>query len=173
MKLNAEQKALLDYASDADDAWRQAKLHAAKRAKEMIEREIASYAAARDKAVYDAIEAGVPRRQVGQLGLKTTSPNTVADAYNRVAAQTQLAEVPMAVMRKPKYRWDGPFVHSVSGNPFAFLVIDGDDHETEVPDPEMTGHSGYLYINPGTGWVAYPTMPVPEAHKWALENVPS
>ena len=172
MKLNAEQKALLDYASDADDAWRQAKLHAAKRAKEMIEREIASYAAARDKAVYDAIEAGVPRRQVGQLGLKTTSPNTVADAYNRVAAQTQLAEVPMAVMHKPKYSWSQVHTHPVSERQFAFLYIDGDDHETVVEDAWMNG-PGYLYIKPADKWVAFPHNPPRDAAQWALENVPS
>lgn len=171
MKLNEEQKALLEYVSDADDAWRKAKLNAAKRAKEMIEREIAGFAAARDKAVYDAIEANVPRRQVGQLGLKTTSPNTVADAYNRVAAQTQLAEVPMAVMHKPKYKWRGPFVHPVSERPYAFLVIDGDDHATEIDDAHMSG-LGYLYMKPGNEWIAFPTMPPQEALKWALENEP-
>lgn len=173
-KLNGKQEALMAHASNADDKWRQAKLNAKIRLKRLVEEEIAQFAAARDRAVWDALQAGVPKRQVGIEALKTSSPHTVNEIYDRMIANQELVEVELAVKPVEKYEWSAPLVHPISKLKFIFLQVDGDDHWTEDDQGVMTG-SGYLFYQPTPGgkWLPRPDdKPNAEVLAWAEANPP-
>lgn len=170
-KLTAQQEALLAYASEADDRYRSAKLNARRRAAEMVEREVAAFASARDKAVWDAIEGGVPKRQVGLTALKTTSPNTVQDIYNRVLESQEYVDVELAQKPVPRYAWSEGT--RIPAGVYWWLLVDGDDHEVHNDDADIHG-TGYLYVRWNAGepvWLG--GKPDEAALRWAEENVPS
>lgn len=171
--MTPEQVALLEYASEADDRYRIAKANARKRAEQLARQEIAKFEAVRDQAVFDAIEAGISKRQVGLQALKTSSPNTVQEIYNRVAAErTEVEPVELPERTIPKYQWSAVLTHPVSGLKFAFLQVHGDDHWNQDPEGKMDG-SGYLFYNTGNGFVPRPDdKPSPEAIAWADGNQP-
>lgn len=100
MKLSAAQAALVQRTKQADAAWRDGKASAHARAKEIAAQEVSSLLATRDYAVRVAFEAGVPKKQIGELGLGTTSPNTVVESLARTedtaAAIVELHSDPLA-----------------------------------------------------------------------------
>jgi hypothetical protein len=169
--LTPEQAAALAYVNETDDRWRAAKVNAKRRAAELVERELAQFAAARDNAVWEAIELGVPKRQVGQKGLKTTSPNTINDIYNRAQAAQGVVEVQLASKPVPEYQWSSRHIAPVSGLPYWYLLIDGDDYETTAEGYEG---KGYLRVRLTDGSYLWPDTPPPTAaRQWAEQNKPA
>jgi hypothetical protein len=170
-KLTQHQQELLDYVAETDERFRQAKRHARRRAQEMVEQEIAMFSAARDKAVWEAVNAGVPKRQVGILGLGTTSPNTVHEVFDRAVANMKLTGVELAVPKGPRYSWghiamkrgDGLFAWVLDAED-PFLRTEGLDSDFERR--ENDGH--YVNILHGK---AQNTTDAPDAVKeWAVQH---
>lgn len=170
-KLTPQQEALLAFAEEADDRYRSAKLNARKRAAEMIEREIAAFSAARDKAVWEAVEAGVPKRQIGLVALKTTSPNTVQEIYRRVMDSQEFVEVELAKKAVPKYQWSERHPSPNGLMHYWYLLVDGDDFRTTIENFEG---DGYLYMRHSDGSYMWgPAKPDEAAQQWVKENPPA
>jgi hypothetical protein len=150
--LTPEQRQLLDYTAECDQRWRDAKLNAKRRAEELVQKEIAAFAAARDKAVYDSVAAGIPKRQVGIYGLRTTSPNTVHEAYSRVAQQVEHTGISLAA--KPTQR----FTITTYEHPMAkavYLVTDSENyHQVYLSTVGLTGTAdGWVFVDMGDDWL--------------------
>lgn len=172
-KLTQRQEQLVAQVDAADNRYRDAKVNARKRALEAVEREVEQFSIARDLAVWEAVNGGVPKRQVGLAGLKTTSPNTVQDIYNRaverqVSVGVELAEYEVTA---PSYSWSERFLFPLAVFPYWFLLVEGDDHVARVGDvPE---HAGYLYadmLGGGFQWVG--DKPSLDAQEWVKKNKP-
>lgn len=103
--LDHEQQKKLRYVADADDAWRKAKKYEYERARKQAEDRIAQFAWTRDRAVFDAVQAGIPKAVIGRDGLGTTNPYAVNEAYNRAVESTP--ETPVELPKTPtdQFAW--------------------------------------------------------------------
>jgi hypothetical protein len=90
MLLSPIQSERLSAVKRTNRAWRNAKRDANERAKIIAAREIADYQIAMDIQVRRALNAGVPKAQIGSTGLGTSSPKTVADSLERTAGLARL-----------------------------------------------------------------------------------
>lgn len=106
-KLTPEQEAALHEVSHVDDIWRQAKSNARIELKRAIEERIGTYARDRDRAVWDAIQLGIPKSRITKDGLRTSSPNVIYEIEDRMRrimpapAVDVLAERYRSVPREP------------------------------------------------------------------------
>jgi hypothetical protein len=173
-KLTTAQQAALDYVAECDERYRQVKATARTRAMRQIEQEIETFKAARDRAVYDAVQAGVPKRQVGIHGLHTSSPNTIQDAYDAIAKGIVNLNVELAkkhverftALRRGRTHY-GPNI--LVGDSEAFVNPQWEGIE-QVPAGE-----GYLFVWLVHEWKQWPTQaetdPAPEGMlEWVKEN---
>ena len=103
--LTPEQQAKLKYVAEADDAWRRAKKYEREKYLRMAEERIAQFAYVRDQAVFDAVEAGVPKTVVGRDGLGTSNPYAVNEAYDRVHEVAAEVGVELPKHPVPRFAW--------------------------------------------------------------------
>ena len=173
-KLTPHQEETLAYARKADDHWREAKLNARVQIRRQVEEQIALHASTRDRAVWEAVEAGVPKARISTDALRT-SPNAVYEILDRVMENLTVSGVGLATKDVPLYSWT---LHEIDGSPYAYLHIDGDDHIStgmDGDDYEWTRGEGYLFWRDiYDGWKAQIADPPPaEAIAWAKENPPA
>jgi hypothetical protein len=174
-KLTPQQESILRRVDDADTRYRNAKLTARKRAQEMIDDEIAEFASDRDKAVWEAVEAGIPKRQVGLVGLKTTSPNTVHEIYNRMVQKQVNVGVEFMAPELPNCHWGSHHSFGPESNVY-WLEVDGDDIVQDVrdKDPNFPVYPGYMYSKIGDKpWTWVGEKPDEATQKWAEEHPPA
>lgn len=173
-KLTAAQQAALDYVAACDEKYRQVKATARTRALRQIEQEIETFKVARDRAVYDAVEAGVPKRQVGIHGLHTSSPNTIQEAYDSIAKGIVNLNVELA--QKVVQRFSIIRSGSNSGGLYAYV---GDGEAFVLPHfdgtPQIPESDGYLFVRIMGKWMQWPAQeseyPAPEgAQEYVEEN---
>lgn len=88
MKLTNEQQMRLDNVTKADLEWRTAKVEMAAIARRYAEEKMGHISYERDRAVRQAVDAGVPKRALTQRhqGLHTTDPGTLNKALERTEA---------------------------------------------------------------------------------------
>jgi hypothetical protein len=103
--LTPDQQVKLRHVADSDDAWRKAKKYEYEKARLQAEERIAQYAYVRDQAVYDAVEAGVPKVIVGRDGLGTSNPHAVNEAYSRVVSVQSEVGVPLPKAPEGRFKW--------------------------------------------------------------------
>lgn len=77
MRLTAEQDAALAAVAVAQEAYKGARATLERRIRERMAAELGALEAARDRAVFAADRAGVPRRRIGADGLGTKNPGAV------------------------------------------------------------------------------------------------
>lgn len=174
--LNANQQAALDHAEQADIRWREAKRSIRKRAREFVEKELAMFSAARDLAVYEAVQLGVPQRRIGLDALHTSSPNTVREILDRVELSTELAEVELAVKPTTQFSWtESEFFVATNGATYEYrwlLASDGyRSAETNLPGGKIPEREGYLHIRTDVQpeWNHFMDIPI-AAQKWSEVN---
>ena len=90
--LTPVQEAHLEIIRAANLAWREAKAFANARAKEVAEKEVATFLVTMDTAVRRAHNAGVSKRQINIAGLGTKSPDAADDSLNRSASLVERLE---------------------------------------------------------------------------------
>lgn len=172
MKLNPKQEAHLEYLREVNDRYHQARRTAQERAKKIVQEEISAHSAARDAAVYEAIQMGISKRKVGIEGLRTTSPNTVAEIYDRVRERVETVAVELVERPRLIFSWTPVATVGESAVKGSWLQFDGDmPHYVEGP---IEGR-GWLYYFAGGKWLRYPkqTDSLPEgAEEWVAENQP-
>jgi hypothetical protein len=83
-KLTPHQQELLERVSRVDGRWRDAKRTAMLEAKRIVQERIDAHAALREQAVWEALEAGIPKSRIGREGLGTSSPNAVYEIEERM-----------------------------------------------------------------------------------------
>ncbi len=176
--LNTNQQAALDHAEQADIRWREAKRSIRKRAREFVEKELAMFSAARDLAVYEAVQLGVPQRRIGLDALHTSSPNTVRDILDRVELNTELVDVELAVKPKPQFSWsESEFMEAPSGD-FTYeyrWLLAGDGFKNaamNVAGVDFPAHEGYLYVRSDVKpeWMTIGAKAPEAALAWAEVN---
>lgn len=137
-KLTAAQQVKLDYVREVDQSWRLAKEHARIEAMREADRKIEQHAAVRDRAVLEAVLAGVPKASVGRDGLNTSNPNTVYDILKRAMATGDVA-IPSAPVIVEKYRW-GVLRFAKKDTIYIHLLVDGRNDRTGLAShPEGDG----------------------------------
>jgi hypothetical protein len=173
-KLTPQQQILLDQVTRADDAWREAKLTLKARLRAQLEEELNRFAAARDAAVYKAVEGEVPKSRITTEGLRT-SPNALYDAYERHAsllATPGLPEVP----EEPFER----FSYYVLTHPMGQVyVLEDLEHlrDSELDTVGLQGIvNGWLFARIGDEWIPndpnyYDDLPA-ETWQWWVDNRP-
>lgn len=173
-KLTAKQEEALAFVTKADDRWREAKLNAQIEVRKLVQERIDMHAATRDQAVYEAIQAGVPKSRISQEGLRT-SPNAVYDILERVSQKLAVTNVELATPDRAPYEWSERFTMP-NGYNYWFLIVDGDDHVSTIADAQAGfnhEHPGYVYVDFGASGWAWPLgKPSPEAQAWAEGNKP-
>lgn len=75
--LTDEQRAKLQFINEAKLALATAKTTLMAKARAEVERQLQEYQDTLDRAVYEAVEMGIPKSRVGSEGLGTTAPATV------------------------------------------------------------------------------------------------
>jgi hypothetical protein len=91
-KLSPKQEMILRAVATAQKALRDAKHDALKRAQQIAEHEVEEFSRARDHAVKIALDAGVPKAQIGRIGLGTTDHNTMKRIIARVTDVERLVK---------------------------------------------------------------------------------
>lgn len=142
-KLDPKQQAKLDYLHRADLAWRDAKLHARRRAQEEAEKQIEAFATDRALAAYEAFVAGIPKSVIGREGLSTTAPSTVGEAIDRGLALSGFNGVERA--QKPGSNFTIGTVMAWNGTQGLFWVLDSNHPEVETTFATFT-HPGYAVM---------------------------
>ena len=95
------QDAILKALDGFDNAWRMKKRDAKMEARIIVERAISATLAQRDMYVRIAIEAGIPKSQIGERGLHTTSPSAIVESLARTADNA----VQIATSVVPRFEW--------------------------------------------------------------------
>lgn len=103
--LNYQQQQRLRAVAEADAAWKEAKAFAkaeVEAAKKRIDQQIAQHALMRDRAIYEAVKAGVPKTLIGRDGLGNTNPYAVYDALQRMEFAEQAGEIDLT---EDRFAW--------------------------------------------------------------------
>lgn len=103
--LDYGQQQKLKAVAEADDAWRHAKKYAEAEARKVAEEKIAQFSAARDRAIYDAVQAGVPKVLIGSDALNNSSPYAVLDAVRRVEEAIETGGITLAEVVHERFAW--------------------------------------------------------------------
>ena len=141
VNLSGEQAQFLKYVRETDKAWRRAKDEALERAQEAARSEIAEFAAAREKAVYDAVAVHeIPMSRVGKDGLNTSDPNTPIKIYRNMVSKQERMGVVLAKEIGPRFTLAEIMVRGAGA--LVVLVLD-------VDYPRQSTMAG----KPVDGWV--------------------
>ncbi len=134
MKLSTVQSANLANVKAANKALRQAKIGAADEAKRIVAEIIAGHSMHQDRMIRIAVDSGVPKSQVGQIGLGTKDTHTVTDSLERTA---QLSEevTPESVDR---YRFTGNL--DQFGRREISVTMIGDDWDEWITEKRAHGN---------------------------------
>ncbi len=144
--LDFNQQEKLRAVAEADDAWRHAKKYAEQEARKVAMEKVAQFSGARDRAIYDAVRAGIPKNLIGTDGLDTKNPYAVLDAVRRVEELQQEVGIGLPQPHAQRFKWVKVLKSNESG---AFGWI-SDTADTEVVSKGIGGefHPGYfIWVN--------------------------
>ena len=119
----------------------------------------------RERAIYAAILAGVPKSRIHREGLGTTNPNYVYDVQRRWEAKEQTFTVE-ATAAETRYMLGHVSYNDASGNA-VFWVLDIDEPERKTMAPNGETHNGWLVWERGGSYTTVngTTLPV-SLHEW-------
>lgn len=101
-ELAPHQAALIERTAAADDEYRSAKITLEAEVRLTLEAKLRKLEDARNRLVKECLEADIPKRTIGRLGLHTTHPRAVDSIIER-APDVGQAAVP--VTRRPAFSW--------------------------------------------------------------------
>lgn len=140
-KLTDEQRKHLDFIVRSNSAFLEAQATARARIQQQIEAELEEHLFEREKAIYEGIELGIPKKRIYEEGLGTTSPNYVYDVEKRWNAKRQVSTVALAHKEKPRFSWGKVNINKPRLQSGIFYVLD-----EKSPNVEFLGSPGW-YIN--------------------------
>lgn len=136
-KLSQKQQDDLAYVDEADDRWRRAKKNALIEARRIANERIEAFSAERDKAVYAAIQSGVPMSRIAREGLHT-SPAAPYEILERM--QANMATVGVELSSRPVDAFSGYIIMKSAGQDVYLAIQDASN-----PDAEFTLGNGITY----------------------------
>lgn len=94
----------------------------------------------RERAIYQAFLAGVPKARIHRDGLGTTNPNYVYEVIKRWEAKSKVAGL---LTPETKYTLGHVSYNDATGNSI-FWVLDADDPERKTMAPNGETHAGWM-----------------------------
>lgn len=175
MRLTPTQEMHVRNVAAADSAWRSAKVSAYVEAKRIADESVAAHLAKRNALVRIAFEAGVPRQQLGKLGLHTSAPITLTQALERTEGIKVVADAIETDPLAGRYRLDNQNEAPGDGSMLTVALSAEDVRSSTAPAPErfelrMRATDGVFIPFPEAGHETSPVIRWLDAHREELNE---
>ena len=173
-KLTIDQEAQIIRIQEVEAAYWSAKKSVRAKVEREVAKQLEEFLSARETAIYEAIEMGVPLRRIHTEGLGTANANYVYDVRKRFDAKREFAEASVPKRKGPRFSW-GHVTIKIGNSGYAW-VIDADEPEFEsegIVDRTTfvreyrDGH----YVNIKDGRVQSTASVPDDVAAWAVEHL--
>lgn len=147
-KLTHEQNMQLNHIQNAESAYWEAKRNLKSKLQKQLDEELGEFLHEREKAIFEGIQMGIPKKRIYEEGLGTTSPNYVYDVEKRLSARQEFVDVQFA---KKVHRFGFGKIFAWYPDTLSGIFMVTDEHHPDVHGslnhPEFEGFLVTIFDN--------------------------